>query len=481
MFQSRRTPHLRQTIYVGGILLLTFWIVLAGLNSKTQVERITERGILRVATLNSPLTYYYDRDLPRGYEYQLARSFADFLGVELEIEVAADPKRLFQKLDSREVDLLAANLVQLPERDLHHNAGPIYRTESFVAIYRVRRGYTPPASISDARDMKIEVLVDSGESNYLANLIENELQSQLDGSNNLRVIELTNANRLDLLTRLQNRESQLAIVPASLWKAYVTYHPELAMAFEIDGELPVSWYFGPSQDESLIERAELFFGINQTKDLLTKLESTPPPQSNPLNYFDTTSFREGVEQRYTELRPYFVEAATETGFDPLFLAAVAYQESHWRADAVSPTGVRGIMMLTEDAALDVGVDDRTDARESIIGGAKYLRKVEAKIPERIAEPDRTYFALAAYNIGFGHLEDARILTQRAGDNADLWSDVAKHLPKLEQEVYYSMTRYGQARGNEAVGYVENIKQYQRILPTEALLADIRRRPIKMPD
>jgi len=481
MFQSRRTPHLRQTIYVGGILLLTFWIVLAGLNSKTQVERITERGILRVATLNSPLTYYYDRDLPRGYEYQLARSFADFLGVELEIEVAADPKRLFQKLDSREVDLLAANLVQLPERDLHHNAGPIYRTESFVAIYRVRRGYTPPASISDARDMKIEVLVDSGESNYLANLIENELQSQLDGSNNLRVIELTNANRLDLLTRLQNRESQLAIVPASLWKAYVTYHPELAMAFEIDGELPVSWYFGPSQDESLIERAELFFGINQTKDLLTKLESTPPPQSNPLNYFDTTSFREGVEQRYTELRPYFIEAATETGFDPLFLAAVAYQESHWRADAVSPTGVRGIMMLTEDAALDVGVDDRTDARESIIGGAKYLRKVEAKIPERIAEPDRTYFALAAYNIGFGHLEDARILTQRAGDNADLWSDVAKHLPKLEQEVYYSMTRYGQARGNEAVGYVENIKQYQRILPTEALLADIRRRPIKMPD
>lgn len=481
MFQSRRTPHLRQTIYVGGILLLTFWIVLAGLNSKTQVERITERGTLRVATLNSPLTYYFDRDQPQGYEYQLARSFADFLGVELELEVATDPKRLFQKLDSREVDLLAANLVQLPERDLEHRSGPVYRQESLVAIYRVQQGYTPPASITEARDMRIEVLVDSAESSYLAGLLETKAQNQINNSNTLRVRELTNANRLDLLTRLQNRESKLAVVPASLWRAYASYHPELALAFELDGELPISWYFGPSKDTSLLARAELFFEINQTKDLLTTLETTPPPKSNPLNYFDTTSFREGVEQRYTELRPYFAEAARETGYDPLFLAAVAYQESHWRADAVSPTGVRGIMMLTEDAALDVGVADRTDARQSIIGGAKYLRKVEAKIPERIAEPDRTYFALAAYNIGFGHLEDARILTQRAGDNADLWSDVAKHLPKLEQEEYYSTTRYGQARGNEAVGYVENIKQYQKILPTEALLADIRKLEIKMPN
>ncbi len=481
MFQSRRTPHLRQTIYVVGILLLTFWIVMAGLNSKTQIERIAERGTLRIATLNSPLTYYVDRDQPQGYEYQLAQSFADFLGVELEIEVATDPKRLFQKLDSREVDLLAANLVRLPQRDAEHRSGPIYRTESLVAIYRVQQGYTPPASITEALDMKIEVLVDSGESSFLTDLIETKFENQLDGSNTLKVRELTNANRLDLLTRLQNRESQLAIVPASIWKSYASYHPELGLAFELDAKLPISWYFGPSQDESLIERAELFFGINQTQELLVKLESEPAPRSNPLNYFDTTAFREGVEQRYTELRPYFAEAAAETGYDQLFLAAVAYQESHWRADAVSPTGVRGIMMLTEDAALDVGVTDRTDARQSIIGGAKYLRKVEAKIPERIAEPNRTYFTLAAYNIGFGHLEDARILTQRAGDNADLWSDVAKHLPKLEQEEYYSTTRYGQARGNEAVGYVENITQYQRILPTEALLADIRKLQIEMPD
>lgn len=473
MFKSRRTPHLRQVIYATGILLLGLWVVIAGLNAKTQIERINERGYLSIATLNSPLTYYFDRDQPQGFEYRLAERFAQFLGVELKLTTAPDPRRLFQRLDSREVDLLAANLMQTPNRDAEHKSGPIYRTESLVAIYRETQGYKPPKSLGDAEGISIEVLVDSGE--------ESRLQARLGVSLDLKIRELTNANRLDLLTRLQNRESQLAIVPASLWRAYSSYHPELAVAFELDEELPVRWYFGPSDDETLLKQAELFFNLDETQALLTQLESLPTPVANPLSYFDATAFREGVEQRYSQLRPYFIEAAERSGYDPLFLAAVAYQESHWRPDAVSPTGVRGIMMLTEDAAVDVGVTDRTDPRQSIIGGAKYLRKVEAKIPQRIPEPDRTYFTLAAYNIGFGHLEDARILTQRAGGSADSWEDVAQHLPKLEQEEYFTQTRFGQARGSEAVTYVSNIREYKKILPTEAVLANLRRFEIEAPD
>jgi len=143
--------------------------------------------------------------------------------------------------------------------------------------------------------------------------------------------------------------------------------------------------------------------------------------------------------------------------------------------------VRGIMMLTEDAAKDVGVEDRTNARQSIIGGAHYLKRVTQKIPQRIPEPDRTYFALAAYNIGFGHLEDARILTQKAGGDADSWESVAEHLPKLEDPAYFDQTKYGQARGSEAVTYVANIRKYQSILPVEAMLADIRKVEIVAPD
>lgn len=473
MFQSRRTPHLRQAIYTGGILFVTFWIAFFSLNSKTTLEKIRERGVLRVATLNSPLTYYFDRDDASGFDYHLVSDFADYLGVDLQIITAADPRRLFQLLEDRKVDLISANLSNDASKSNHFVTGPSYRTESYLAIYRKQQGFEPPENIEESQALRIEVLVNSGEKSVLEPFNQRLPE--------LKWREITNANRLDLLTRLQNRESELALIPSTLWRSYASYHPELAVAFELGESKPIVWYLRKSGDSSISDLTEIYFKREQTQQLLARLELQPLPPDNSLNYFDTTAFREGVEQRYRELRGYFKEASELTGYDPLFLAAVAYQESHWKADAVSPTGVRGIMMLTEAAAKDVGIEDRTDARQSIIGGAEYLRRVTQKIPERIPEPDRTYFALAAYNIGFGHLEDARILTQKAGGDADRWDSVAEHLPKLEDPEYFNQTKYGQARGSEAVTYVANIREYQRILPVEAMLADIREVEIEAPN
>jgi membrane-bound lytic murein transglycosylase F len=144
-------------------------------------------------------------------------------------------------------------------------------------------------------------------------------------------------------------------------------------------------------------------------------------------------------------------------------ASVAYQESHWDPDAVSPTGVRGIMMLTQATARHIGIDKRTDPLQSIQGGAKYLKRLYAKIPDRIGEPDRTWFALAAYNIGFGHLEDARIITQTRGGDPDKWIDVKQNLPLLARKKWYRQTEHGYARGYEPVRYVENIRSYYDVL------------------
>jgi membrane-bound lytic murein transglycosylase F len=131
-------------------------------------------------------------------------------------------------------------------------------------------------------------------------------------------------------------------------------------------------------------------------------------------------------------------------------------------------------MLTHDTARQLGVDDRLDPEQSIAGGADYLRWVKSRIPERVTEPDRTWLALATYNIGFGHLEDARILTQRRGGNPDLWVDVRRNLPLLARKDYYSNLRHGYARGGEAVAYVENVRTYfdllSRRLQMEAVAA-----------
>jgi membrane-bound lytic murein transglycosylase F len=162
-------------------------------------------------------------------------------------------------------------------------------------------------------------------------------------------------------------------------------------------------------------------------------------------------------------RPTFKHAQELTGIDWRLIAALGFQESHWDPMATSPTGVRGLMMLTTETADRMGVTDRLDARQNILAGAQYLLDLKERMPSRIREPDRTWLALAAYNIGLGHLEDARILAQRLGKNPDLWVDVKQVLPLLSRYEYYSTLKRGFCRGGEALVLTENTRNYYDIL------------------
>jgi membrane-bound lytic murein transglycosylase F len=180
-------------------------------------------------------------------------------------------------------------------------------------------------------------------------------------------------------------------------------------------------------------------------------------------YVQARDFIEHVGSRLPQYRDWFKQASAKVGIDWRLLSAVGYQESQWTANATSPTGVRGLMMLTDDTAASLGVADRLDPMQSIFGGAQYFVLTRNKIPSRVREPDRTWFALAAYNVGFGHLEDARILTQLHGKNPDRWDDVRQYLPLLSQEKWYERTKNGYARGWEPVRFVDNIRTYFQML------------------
>jgi membrane-bound lytic murein transglycosylase F len=163
------------------------------------------------------------------------------------------------------------------------------------------------------------------------------------------------------------------------------------------------------------------------------------------------------------------------------LAAVAYQESHWDPRAQSRTGVRGLMMLTLPTAREMGVDNRLDPGQSLRGGARYLKNIKRRLPDDISEPDRTWFSLAAYNIGMGHLEDARVITERQGGDPHVWREVMEHLPLLQKSKYYQDARYGFARGEEAVTYVQNIRHYYSILEWQDISDNKPLPPIRVDD
>ena len=192
---------------------------------------------------------------------------------------------------------------------------------------------------------------------------------------------------------------------------------------------------------------------------LAAIQSRYDSESNDLDRVGMFQFMKQVRNRLPPLLPVFQEVATVHNLDWRLLAAIGYQESHWDPDAASVTGVRGIMMLTQRTATQLGVHDRLDPEQSIEGGARYFLRMRKRIPERVAEPDRSWMALAAYNMGWGHLEDARVLTQKQGGNPDRWEDVDERLPLLSQEKWYRQTRYGYARGYGGQQYVNNIRSY----------------------
>jgi len=184
---------------------------------------------------------------------------------------------------------------------------------------------------------------------------------------------------------------------------------------------------------------------------------------NVFNYIDSLYYLRLIKEKLPHYSRYFKNAAINNGFDERFLAAVSYQESHWNEKARSHTGVRGLMMLTQETAKRVGVENRLDPEQSVMGAAKYLNILKESLPEIIQEPDRSWMSSAAYNIGLGHLEDARVITESLGDNPNIWIDVEKHLPKLSQKKWFEKAKHGHARGHEPVEFVRRIRRYYDIL------------------
>jgi len=244
------------------------------------------------------------------------------------------------------------------------------------------------------------------------------------------------------------------------------FYPELAIAMRLSQQ-QFRWAFPAlSKDNSLYHAAVQFIEYAKYAGILETLkqyhygELTP---ANDFNEFNIDSFYKNTRKRLPLYRHWFEQAGLKQMMDWRLIASVGYEESLWNPEAISKTGVRGLMMLTEDTAAYLGVKDREDPEQSIEGGARYLRKLYQRLPKDIAEPDRTWFMLAAYNVGFGHVMDARKLAKAAGFNPNHWGVIKTYLLKLSNPKWYKQTKYGKARGYEAVEYVRRIRRYYAML------------------
>jgi membrane-bound lytic murein transglycosylase F len=432
------------------LAVLVVMLATSGDDRLSQVEKIQERGSVIMLTVNGASTYYLGPEGETGFEYDLALDFADYIGVALEVITVPTVADLIPALKAGRGGVLAVHPTPPPHHPGEFSFGPVYEEVRQVVVYR--RGSARPAALDDMTEGRLALL--DGTAYQL--LLE-------DHPTGIGWEALPNASIEDIFDAISSEEVDYTIIDSNILELNRRFFPAIRPAFELGEPQPLAWAAKRRNDDSLVQKMREHFARIDENGRLAEVRQRHYDHVESYEPVGTFTFMRQMRERLPPLRPYFEEAAKSYDLDWRLLAAVGYQESHWNPDAVSRTGVRGVMMLTLRTAQQLGIDDRRDPAQSIEGGARYLRSMIDRVPERIDYPDRLWLALAAYNVGFGHLEDARRLTQQLGGNPDRWIDVRDHLPLLTQERYYSQTRFGYARGYEPVHFVENIRTFYDIL------------------
>jgi len=419
--------------------------------TQDRIEQIKSRGVLRVSTISSPLTYYTVNNAPAGMDYELTKRFAGYLGVKLQITVRQNLSDLFDDLENDKADVLAAGLIYNNERLSHFRSGPTYYSVSQQLVYRI--GNPRPPNLGTLKG-RLTVASDSAYLSTLRNIKQHQYPD-LDWAIS------TDQSPTSLLEAVADGKLDYTIGDSVSIALLQRVYPQLTVAFDVTDEEPVTWYMQRDQDDSLDAAMLDYFNQMGEEGAIARLDEKYLGHVGTFDYVDTRAFLHAIDETLPTLKPLFQRYAN--AIDWRLLAAISYQESHWNSQATSPTGVRGMMMLTRSTAESLNVSDRTDPEQSIRGGSEYLMHMMEKVPATIPEDEKIWFALAAYNMGYSHMLDARKLTAKQKGNPDSWADVKQRLPMLSLKRYYNQTSYGYARGQEAYNYVENIRIYQSSL------------------
>ena len=403
---------------------------------------------------NEALVIVIAQDTTLSYEEfskQLAQQFADYLAVPLKI-VLVPANSIEATLQDHRAHFSASGF-RLDEKNPDLLLGPGYLTVREQVAFNQYQ--STPRNPNDLIGKRIAVVSGSNQEKVLITLRE-QIPALAWESRTKQTVE-------DLIGEVAKGTLDITIADHEQIEQMLNYHPNIAVGFDIGKPIKLGWALPADADNDLIAATEQFFSSIEKNGELNRLLDRYFGHNDRLAPMDAAAFIGQLDKTLPKYQPLFEEAGRLVNEDWRLLAAIAYQESHWNPLATSFTNVRGMMMLTEATADRMKVNDRLDPRQSTIGGAKYLELIKKQLPDDIQEPARTWMGLAAYNQGQGHLEDARVLTQRQKGDPDTWVDVKKWMPSLSNPGYFNNLKYGYARGGEAVIFVENIRAYYDIL------------------
>ena len=394
----------------------------------------------------TPAAWYFERDTSKGIDHDLLTLFAESLDLELEIDHVPNTAAALDALCNPRGQLAVGLLTSPSAGSDKFRAGPRYGALRQQLLRRFDQAR--PSSTTELVMKDVEVGAEPAQIETLRRL------KQRNGDlTRLNVHEDLSPH--DLIELTDRGFVEYTVADSHAVRMTKRFYPRIKETFDLSGELPLHWIFGECAGDRIVSSAEAFFASAETNGTLKQIFDRYHGHATQLSYPEKLTFIENVQRRLGRYKPLFVEAARETGLDWRLLAALGYQESRWNPKAHSPSGVEGLMMLTLDAAKQVNVWDRNDPYQSIIGGAHFLLDLKKRLPSGVEEPDRTWFALAAYNAGLARVERAMKAARDKGRNSLLWVEVRDFLRTSPSKRKRPL--------NVPLTFVYNVRAYRDVL------------------
>ena len=420
------------------------------------LEDIMEAGEIRVITRNNAHCYYFYREQAMGFEYDLAKAFAKYLGVRLRVQIADKWEGMIPAIMNRSGDFIAASMTITPRRQRQ-----VAFSEGYLEIQQhiiVHRDNTSVRNLEDLNGRT--VFVRKGTS------YQERLEALQDAGTQVFIYRMADVPTEDLIERVAARDIEITIADSNIAQMNRLYHPQIVIADPITATEALGWAVHPQADQ-LRERINAFFREIKANGKFQKIYDKYYTDVEHFDYVDLRRYHRRLQTRLPAYRELIMAASDRFGFDWRLIAAQMYQESHFNRKARSHAGAYGLMQLTTSTARSLGVKNIYSARQSIYAGVQHLKNLYDYFDE-IAGADRLYFSLAAYNVGQGHIRDARKLAEKMGLDPNKWASLTQTLPLLRYRKYYKDATYGYCRGTEPIEYIRQIMIYYDILKRQAI-------------
>jgi membrane-bound lytic murein transglycosylase F len=421
------------------------------------LEQIRKRGHIVLITQNSANTYYIYREEPHGFEYELAKEFARELGVDLKVVVPGWIE-MFDMLAGGKGDLIAAGVTILPSRQkLVDFSAPYMEVHQEIIVHRNNRDIRTEEDLSGRT---VQVRAGTSYQKRMSEIKEKGVD--------LEIVAIPDIPTEELIEKVAEGEIEVTVADSNIALLNRRYYPGIRIAFPVSEKQSLGWAVRKG-NETLLEEINRFLSRAMEDGTYQRIYDHYYDNRVILGPVDIGNFEEKIRTRFPRYEEMIRRESEAQGFDWRLIAAMIYQESHFNPRARSYTGVRGLMQVTLATAAEMGIENRMDPEDSIRAGVRYLANLRDRFEKLGDEREKILFALASYNVGYGHVRDAQKLAARKGLAIDTWSSLKKVLPLLSRPEYYRELPHGYARGNEPVRYVQHILTYYDILRNDTRL------------